>query len=128
MGQNIHERIRAIIDMQKLPQHRTTAPDHQCGTPQAHGHRIVAIETLPDAKRCGVSLGLIVLSLLRGLIAESAGPALFPQRRAGFNQENSRILKFRTMACQKDVLDLTQVRQNYPRISPLWGVFCGAGI
>ena len=68
--------------------------------------------------------GLIVLAPLLALIAlliklESPGPVLFRQRRAGFNQEIFRIIKFRTMSCIEDGEKLRQARKNDPRITRL---------
>ena len=70
------------------------------------------------------TVGLIVLSPLLAVIAaaiklESTGPVLFRQRRAGFNQQTFRILKFRTMACQEDGDTVRQAQANDPRFTRL---------
>ncbi len=70
------------------------------------------------------TIGLIVLSPVLAAIAlaiklESKGPVLFRQRRAGFNQETFRILKFRTMACAEDGNTVRQALANDPRFTRL---------
>jgi len=67
---------------------------------------------------------LIVLSPLLALTAaliwlESARPILFRQRRYGFNQQEFRILKFRTMTTADDGDVVPQARRNDPRVTPL---------
>jgi Undecaprenyl-phosphate glucose phosphotransferase len=67
---------------------------------------------------------LIVLSPLLALTAaliwlESGGPILFRQRRYGFNQQEFRILKFRTMTTLDDGDVVPQARRNDPRITRL---------
>ncbi len=70
------------------------------------------------------TLGLALLSPLFAAIAvaiklESRGPVFFRQRRAGFNQETFRILKFRTMRCTEDGPKIRQAKASDPRITPL---------
>ncbi|MBV8835286.1 MAG: exopolysaccharide biosynthesis polyprenyl glycosylphosphotransferase [Alphaproteobacteria bacterium] len=67
---------------------------------------------------------LIVLSPLLALTAlaiycESGRPLLFRQRRYGFNQQEFRIIKFRTMTTMEDGDVVPQARRNDPRVTRL---------
>ena len=67
---------------------------------------------------------LIVLSPLLGLTAllvwlESGRPLFFRQRRYGFNQQEFRIIKFRTMTALDDGDVVPQARRNDPRVTRL---------
>lgn len=59
------------------------------------------------------------LLLLCGLLIriESEGPALFYQRRYGFNRETFRIVKFRTMTTMEDGRDVKQATADDPRVT-----------
>ena len=48
---------------------------------------------------------------------DSKGPALFVQRRYGFNQESFRIFKFRSMTTMEDGRHIPQARAQDPRIT-----------
>ena len=74
--------------------------------------------------RIGAFLALLVLAplmLLVGLAVrlESKGPALFRQRRNGFNQEVITILKFRSMTVMEDSDTIIQAGKNDTRITLL---------
>lgn len=58
---------------------------------------------------------LLVCALLIRL--DSPGPALFRQKRYGFNFEPFQILKFRTMTVMEDGADVKQAVKNDPRIT-----------
>ena len=65
---------------------------------------------------------LVLLSPLLALVAalirlDSNGPALFTQRRYGFNQEAFRIFKFRSMTTMEDGRDIAQAKVRDPRIT-----------
>ncbi len=65
---------------------------------------------------------LVLLSPLLALVAalirlDSNGPALFTQRRYGFNQEAFRIFKFRSMTTMEDGRDIAQAKAQDPRIT-----------
>ncbi|MFY9833817.1 MAG: undecaprenyl-phosphate glucose phosphotransferase [Methylocystis sp.] len=65
---------------------------------------------------------LALLSPLLALVAalirlDSNGPALFTQRRYGFNQEAFRIFKFRSMTSMEDGRDIAQAKVKDPRIT-----------
>ena len=65
---------------------------------------------------------LVLLSPLLALVAalirlDSNGPALFTQRRYGFNQEAFRIFKFRSMTTMEDGRDIAQAKVQDPRIT-----------
>jgi Undecaprenyl-phosphate glucose phosphotransferase len=67
---------------------------------------------------------LIVLSPLLAVTAvliwlESGRPLFFLQRRYGFNQQEFRIIKFRTMTTLDDGEVVLQVRRNDPRVTRL---------
>jgi Undecaprenyl-phosphate glucose phosphotransferase len=65
---------------------------------------------------------LVLLSPLLALVAalirlDSNGPALFTQRRYGFNQEAFRIFKFRSMTTMEDGRDIAQAKVQDPRVT-----------
>jgi Undecaprenyl-phosphate glucose phosphotransferase len=68
------------------------------------------------------SLALLALSPLFALVSlliklDSSGPALFLQRRYGFNQEPFRIYKFRTMRTMEDNRALKSATRDDPRVT-----------
>lgn len=68
------------------------------------------------------SLGLLLLSPLFAIVAvmiklESAGPVFFRQRRRGFNHEEFRIWKFRTMTSMDDGDQVRQAEKFDPRVT-----------
>lgn len=68
------------------------------------------------------SIGLIVLSPLFLVISlaiklESPGPIFFRQKRHGFNNEEIRVLKFRSMVCAEDGGKFRQTIENDPRVT-----------
>ena len=80
------------------------------------------------SKRCidviGASIALLALSPLMLLSAtaiklDSVGPALFRQRRNGFNTKPFVIFKFRTMTVMEDGGDLQQAKRLDPRVTPI---------
>ena len=79
-------------------------------------------------KRCvdvvGAAIALMVLSPLMILSAiairlDSVGPALFRQRRNGFDARPFVIFKFRTMTVMEDGSDLQQAKRVDPRVTPI---------
>jgi Undecaprenyl-phosphate glucose phosphotransferase len=82
----------------------------------------VLVKRLFDIVLAGA--GLVVLSPLLLLVAiliklDSPGPALFLQRRYGFNQNPFRIIKFRTMTTLDDGPVVRQAARNDARITRL---------
>jgi Undecaprenyl-phosphate glucose phosphotransferase len=80
------------------------------------------------SKRCidiaGAAIALMALSPLMLLSAaaiklDSAGPALFRQRRNGFNTKPFVIFKFRTMSVMEDGRELQQAKRIDPRVTPI---------
>jgi Undecaprenyl-phosphate glucose phosphotransferase len=69
----------------------------------------------------GVLIALSPLLALTALaiLAESGRPLFFRQRRYGFNQQEFRIIKFRTMTTLDDGDVVRQARRNDPRITRL---------
>ncbi len=57
---------------------------------------------------------LLITALIR---LDSKGPALFVQRRYGFNQESFRIFKFRSMTTMEDGRHIAQAKARDPRIT-----------
>src|SRR4030095_16249874 len=53
------------------------------------------------------------------ILIESGRPLFFRQRRYGFNQQEFRIIKFRTMTTLDDGDVVLQARHNDPRVTPL---------
>ena len=71
--------------------------------------------------------GLILISPLLLIIAliiklDSPGPALFRQRRCGFNGREFVIYKFRTMTVQEDGEQIAQAERNDPRVTRIGGL------
>jgi Undecaprenyl-phosphate glucose phosphotransferase len=70
----------------------------------------------------GASAGLLVLSPLMLMTAvaiklDSTGPALFTQKRIGFNGRAFRICKFRTMTVLEDGPTIQQATRDDPRVT-----------
>ncbi len=68
------------------------------------------------------SVALLLLVPLLGAVAlsirlDSPGPAIFVQRRRGFNHREFRIYKFRTMTTRDDGAQIVQATENDPRIT-----------
>jgi len=68
------------------------------------------------------TVGLIVLSPLFLVISiaiklETPGPVFFRQKRHGFNNEEIRVLKFRSMVCAQDGGKFKQTVENDPRVT-----------
>lgn len=88
------------------------------------GHPLSLVEVA--AKRSfdflASALAMVLLSPLLLAVAvliklDSPGPALFFQRRYGFNQETFRIFKFRTMTTMEDGRHIKQATANDSRIT-----------
>jgi Undecaprenyl-phosphate glucose phosphotransferase len=62
-------------------------------------------------------LSPLFLALAAMIKLDSPGPALFRQRRYGFNQQPFRIYKFRTMRVMEDGDTIRQATANDPRIT-----------
>ncbi len=70
---------------------------------------------------------LIILAPLFAAIAliirrDSVGPVFFKQRRRGYNQQEFRIYKFRSMSTMDDGDTIQQARANDPRITKVGGM------
>lgn len=77
--------------------------------------------------RVAASLLLVLIAPLMALIAlavrlESKGPALFRQRRHGFNHEIITVLKFRSMTVMEDGGAVKQASKNDARITRLGAI------
>lgn len=59
----------------------------------------------------------LLLAVYAAIRLDSKGPALFVQRRYGFNQRAFRIYKFRTMTTTDDGAVVMQAQKNDPRIT-----------
>ena len=73
------------------------------------------------------TMALIALAPLFAAICllvrrETPGPALFRQKRYGFNQEPFRIFKFRTMTTMDDGANVVQATRADPRVTRVGGV------
>ena len=88
------------------------------------GHPLNLVEVI--VKRLfDIVVSIAALALLSPLLAlvaalirlDSNGPALFTQRRYGFNQEAFRIFKFRSMTTMEDGRDIAQAKVQDPRIT-----------
>jgi len=80
----------------------------------------VIVKRLFDIVVSFAALALLspLLALVAALIRlDSNGPALFMQRRYGFNQEAFRIFKFRSMTTMEDGRDIAQAKVQDPRIT-----------
>jgi Undecaprenyl-phosphate glucose phosphotransferase len=132
-------RIRAILEgLAAVPAAAHLAPDQlwaSAGNPiPARVGRMQTVRlaraplTLKDRtlKRASdvvmASLLLVLASPLLALIAiciklDSPGPVVFRQRRNGFNQQEFRVLKFRTMRTLDDGTMIEQARPNDRRVT-----------
>jgi len=63
-----------------------------------------------------IVFALPMLALAAAIKIDSKGPALYRQRRLGFNNRTITVLKFRTMRHEPDA-PLAQVRANDPRVT-----------
>jgi Undecaprenyl-phosphate glucose phosphotransferase len=68
------------------------------------------------------TLGLIILSPLLLVVSiaiklDSRGPVLFPQIRHGFNNEEIKVFKFRSMSCMDDGRTFKQAVEDDPRVT-----------
>jgi Undecaprenyl-phosphate glucose phosphotransferase len=66
-----------------------------------------------------VALSPLLALVSLAILAESGRPLFFRQRRYGFNQQEFRIIKFRTMTTLDDGDVVRQARRNDPRITRL---------
>ena len=64
-----------------------------------------------------IGLSPLLLLLALAIKLDSPGPVLFTQRRYGFNQENFRIVKFRSMSVSEDGRGVRQAVRNDPRVT-----------
>lgn len=67
-------------------------------------------------------IGLLLLAPMMAAVAvairlESPGPAIFRQRRLGFNGREFSILKFRSMRVMENGAEIRQAQQNDPRVT-----------
>ena len=79
------------------------------------------------------TLALVALAPLLAFVAllirlDSPGPALFFQRRYGFNQEPFRIVKFRTMTAMEDDAQLTSATRSDARVTRVGAILRRASI
>lgn len=73
---------------------------------------------------CGSAFGLVFLAPFLILVAllirlESSGPAIFKQRRTGYNGKEFTIYKFRTMNVVEDGPDIQQAKRGDQRVTKL---------
>jgi Undecaprenyl-phosphate glucose phosphotransferase len=66
-----------------------------------------------------VTLSPLLLIVAVLVLLDTGWPLFFRQRRYGFNQQEFRIIKFRTMTTLEDGAVVPQARQNDPRITRL---------
>ena len=66
-----------------------------------------------------IALSPVLLAVALLVRLDSAGPALFRQRRYGFNQEPFRIVKFRSMNVMEDGRAVAQAEAEDPRVTRL---------
>ncbi len=89
-------------------------------TPPPLGRLQIILKRLFDLTFATVLLILLsplLLALAALIRLDSPGPALFRQRRYGFNQQPFRIYKFRTMRVMEDGDAIRQATANDPRIT-----------
>ena len=66
---------------------------------------------------CLVLLAPVMLAIAAAIRLESAGPALFRQRRHGYNHDVIDVYKFRTMHVTENGDRIVQARKNDPRVT-----------
>jgi len=114
------ERILDRFDNVRLVKHGRMASLQLTRAPLNRAER--TLKRLFDvAAAAGVLLVLSPLLALTALVilAEGGPPLFFLQRRYGFNQQEFRIIKFRTMTTLDDGEVVRQARRNDPRITRL---------
>ena len=104
--------------------HRQARPD---GEPAAHARAAQLVRADAQAhlrrdgrgRRADRALAAAACSPRSSILLESGRPLFFRQRRYGFNQQEFRIIKFRTMTTLDDGDVVRQARRNDPRITRL---------
>jgi exopolysaccharide biosynthesis polyprenyl glycosylphosphotransferase len=114
------ERILDRFDNVRIAKHGPVASLQLTRAPLNWGERTLK-RVFDVALAAGALLGLSPLLAVATLaiLLESGRPLFFLQRRYGFNQQEFRIIKFRTMMTQDDGDVVPQVRRNDPRITRL---------
>lgn len=90
-----------------------------CVSGRPHNHRRALVKRVEDIVLGGLLVGAFALPMLviAALVKlDTPGPALYRQRRHGFNNRVFTVLKFRTMRHDPGA-PLAQVRENDPRIT-----------
>lgn len=90
-----------------------------CVSGRPHNHRRAFVKRVEDVVIGAALVALFALPMLviAALVKlDTPGPAIYRQRRHGFNNRVITILKFRTMRHDPDAT-LSQVRENDPRIT-----------
>ena len=90
-----------------------------CVSGRPHNHRRALVKRVEDIVLGGLLVGAFALPMLviAALVKlDAPGPALYRQRRHGFNNRVFTVLKFRTMRHDPGA-PLAQVRENDPRIT-----------
>jgi len=114
------ERILDRFENVRIAKHGSMASLQLTRTPLTWSER--ALKRIFDVTvAAGVLVVLLPLLALTGLLIwfESGRPLFFLQRRYGFNQQEFRIIKFRTMTTLDDGDVVQQARRNDPRITRL---------
>ena len=114
------ERILDRFENVRIAKHGSMASLQLTRTPLTWPER--ALKRVFDVTvAAGVLVALLPLLALTGLLIwfESGRPLFFLQRRYGFNQQEFRIIKFRTMTTLEDGDVVQQARRNDPRITRL---------
>jgi Undecaprenyl-phosphate glucose phosphotransferase len=114
------ERILDRFDNVRIVKHGRMASLQLTRAPLNFAERTVK-RVFDVTAAAGVLLALSPLLALTALaiLAESGRPLFFRQRRYGFNQQEFRIIKFRTMTTLEDGDVVHQARRNDPRITRL---------
>lgn len=86
---------------------------------QLRGSRVKRTIDLAAALICLIVLLPLLLLVAAVIRLESRGPALFRQRRTGYNGRPFVIYKFRTMTCLEDGDDIPQVGRGDVRVTPM---------
>ena len=90
-----------------------------CVSGRPHNHRRALVKRVEDIVLGGLLVGAFALPMLVIAVLvklDTPGPALYRQRRHGFNNRVFTVLKFRTMRHDPGA-PLAQVRENDPRIT-----------
>ena len=114
------ERILDRFDNVRIAKHGRMASLQLTRAPLHWGERTMKrIFDVTAAAGVLIALSPLLALVALAILADSGRPIFFRQRRYGFNQQEFRIIKFRTMRTLDDGAVVRQARPNDPRVTRL---------